>query len=64
MTIKTTEAHLQSITECNISDTGSVINIGNQLYYYTNWSYNGDGTYTFTVDYKKSDQPLTSGKTW
>ncbi|MDE7200265.1 MAG: hypothetical protein K2O15_15475 [Lachnospiraceae bacterium] len=64
VTIKTTEAHLQNITECNLSDTGGVINIGNQLYYYTNWSYNGDGTYTFTVDNKKSDQPLTAGKTW
>lgn len=64
VTIKTTEMHLQNMTKCNLSDTGGVINIGNQLYYYTAWSYNGDGTYTFTVDNKKSDRPLTAEKTW
>ncbi|MBD5491098.1 MAG: flagellar hook-associated protein FlgK [Lachnospiraceae bacterium] len=64
VTIKTTESHLQSITKCNLSDTGGVINIGNQLYYYTNWSYNGNGEYTFTIDNKASDEPLTPAKTW
>lgn len=64
VTIKTTEPHLQSMTKCNLSDTGGIINIGNQLYYYRDWSYNGDGTYTFTIDNNKSDQPLTASKTW
>ncbi len=62
--IKTTESHLQNMTKCNLSDTGGVINIGNQLFYYTGWSYNGNGEYTFTVDNNKSDQPLTQAKTW
>ena len=64
VTIETTESHLQSITKCNLSDSGGVINIGNQLYYYTDWSYNGNGEYTFTIDNKKSDEPLTQAKTW
>lgn len=64
VTIKTTESHLQNITKCNLSDTGGVINIGNQLYYYTQWSYGGNGEYTFVIDNKKSDTPLTAAKTW
>lgn len=64
VTIKTTEAHLQDISKCNLSDTGGVINIGNQLYYYTQWSYGGNGEYTFVIDNKKSDMPLTATKTW
>lgn len=62
--IKTTESHLQSISKCNLSDTGGVINIGDQLYYYKSWTYDGNGEYTFVVDNKKSDLPLTAGKTW
>ena len=64
VTIKTTESHLQSITKCNLSDTGGVINIGDQLFYYTKWVYNGNGEYTFTIDNKASDMPLTPAKTW
>lgn len=64
VTIKTTELHLQNMTKCNLSDTGGVINIGDQLYYYTKWVYNGNGEYTFTIDNDKSDMPLTQEKTW
>ena len=45
VTIETTDAYLQSMMKCNLSDTGGVINIGNQLYYYTDWTYEGDGVY-------------------
>ena len=62
--IQTTESHLQNMTKCNLSDTGGVINIGNQLYYYKSWTYDGNGQYTFVVDNEKSDRPLTAGKTW
>lgn len=62
--IKTTESHLQNISKCNLSDTGGIITIGNQLYYYTQWTYNGNGEYTFTIDNDKSDMPLTQEKTW
>lgn len=62
--IKTTESHLQDISKCNLSDTGGIINIGNQLYYYKEWKYNGNGEYTFVIDNNKSDVPLTGEKVW
>ena len=64
VTVKTTESYLQTISKCNLSDTGGVINIGDQLFYYTDWSYNGNGEYTFVIDNKASDLPLTAAKTW
>lgn len=63
VTIETTDAYLQSMMKCNLSDTGGVINIGNQLYYYTDWTYEGDGVYTFTIDNVASDEPISSTKT-
>ncbi len=63
VTVSTTEAYLQSMTQCKLSDTGGVINIGDQLYYYTDWTYEGDGKYTFTIDNTASDEPLTAVKT-
>ena len=60
--ISTSSSYLQSMTQCRLSDTGGVINIGDQLYYYTDWSYDNEGNYTFTIDNKKSDQALTPVK--
>lgn len=62
VTIKTTDAYLADMTKCTLSDSGGIINIGDQLYYYTDWKYNGDGEYTFTIDNEKSDQPLITSK--
>lgn len=64
VTIKTEDAYLSTMMKCNLSDTGGVINIGNQLYYYTDWSYNGDGEYTFTIDNLKSEEPITAVKNY
>ena len=63
VTISASAAYLQSMTQCKLSDTGGIINIGDQLYYYTDWKYDGDGNYTFTIDNKKSDEALTAVKT-
>ncbi|MCH5262946.1 MAG: flagellar hook-associated protein FlgK [Lachnospiraceae bacterium] len=63
VTITTDASYLQSMIQCKLSDTGGVINIGDQLYYYTDWTYEGDGKYTFTIDNEKSDQALTAVKT-
>ena len=63
VTISTDASYLQSMIQCKLSDTGGVINIGDQLYYYTDWTYDGDGKYTFTIDNEKSDQALTAVKT-
>ena len=62
VTIDTDALYLQSMIQCKLSDTGGVINIGDQLYYYTDWTFDGDGKYTFTIDNKKSDQALTAVK--
>ena len=63
VTISTSASYLQSMTQCKLSDTGGVINIGDQLFYYTDWSYDGNGNYTFTIDNDMSDQALTAVKT-
>ncbi|MBO5474609.1 MAG: flagellar hook-associated protein FlgK [Lachnospiraceae bacterium] len=63
VTIKTTASYLDDMTKCNLSDSGGVINIGDQLFYYTDWTYEGDGVYTFTIDNVASDMPITAGKT-
>ena len=62
VTIATNQNYLGDMNKCNLSDNGGVINIGDQLYCYTDWTYNGDGTYTFTIDNKKSDEALSAGK--
>ncbi|MEZ3506490.1 MAG: flagellar hook-associated protein FlgK [Lachnospiraceae bacterium] len=64
VTIETQDAYLSSMMKCNLSDTGGVINIGDQLYYYTDWSYEGDGVYTFTIDNVKSDEPISAIKNY
>ncbi len=64
VTIQTTADHLQSISKSKLSDTGGIITVGNQEFYYTDWIYNGEGQYTFTIDNQKSDMPLMGDKVW
>lgn len=59
--IATTADYLNSMSKCNLSDTGGTITIGNTVYYYSEWSYDGDGKYTFVIDNEKSDTPLITG---
>ena len=63
VTITSTASYLNNMNKCNLSDTGGVINIGDQLYYYTDWSFDPEKKqYTFTIDNKASDQALTAAK--
>ncbi len=63
VTIETNASYLEGMTKCNLSDTGGIINIGDQLFYYTDWSYDTEtGKYTFIVDNNASDAPLTPVK--
>lgn len=50
VTIKVTEAYLQNMRECTLSDTGGIINIGNVNYHYSSWDFKeeADGSYTYT----------------
>lgn len=49
VTVKVTEEYLKNMQECTLSASGGEINIGNTLYYYTDWSFDGTDTYTFTL---------------
>lgn len=62
ITIQTTASYLNDMNKCKLSDTGGIINVGDQLYYYTDWAYEGNGEYTFTIDNVASDQAITMGK--
>lgn len=63
VTIKGTAAYLNNMNKCNLSDTGGVINIGDQLYYFKDWKFDEEKKeYTFTIDNKASDQALTAVK--
>ena len=65
LVIETTASHLQSMTKCNLSDKGGIINIGDQLFYYTDWTFDPEtGEYTFTIDNKASDEALTPAKNY
>lgn len=64
VTIKTTASYLSDMSKCNLSDTGGVINIGDQLFYYKDWSYEGDGVYTFIIDNVASDTAITPAKNY
>lgn len=59
--IATTAEYLNSMSKCNLSDTGGTITIGNTVYSYTEWSYDGDGNYSFVIDNEKSDTALITG---
>lgn len=62
VTIQTTASYLNDMSKCKLSDTGGIINVGDQLYSYTDWTYEGDGVYTFTVDNEASDMAITMMK--
>lgn len=64
VTIQTTASYLSDMNKCNLSDTGGIINIGDQLFYYTDWSYEGDGVYTFIIDNVASDMEITPAKNY
>lgn len=54
VTVAVTADYLKDITRCTLSDTGGVINLGNQRYKYDSWSFDYDVatdsySYTFTM---------------
>lgn len=71
VTVQVGREYLQDLNKCNLSDTGGVINLGNQLYYYDSWSYtcsydvNGNPTYSYTfvlADSTLNDRNLTNDR--
>lgn len=48
--IQVDEDYLKNMRECILSDTGGSITIGNTAYYYDEWEFDGNNTFTFTMD--------------
>lgn len=64
VTIKVEADYLKDLNKCTLSDTGGKINLGNQIFYYTDWEVNyneadGSYNYTFTIDESANDANLT-----
>ncbi|MCM1026299.1 MAG: flagellar hook-associated protein FlgK [Roseburia sp.] len=71
VTIEVGQDYLQDLNKGNLSDTGGIINLGNQEFYYDSWSYSirydEDGnkvcSYTFTLsDQEKNPKRLTNDR--
>lgn len=67
VTVEVTADYLKDINKCTLSDTGGKINLGNQIFYYTDWTFeitqDAQGkdvySYTFTIDESLNDANLT-----
>lgn len=64
VTVKVEAEYLKDLNKCTLSDTGGKINLGNQIFYYTDWEVNyndadGSYSYTFTIDESVNDANLT-----
>ncbi len=71
VTIQVGKAYLQDLNKCNLSDSGGIIDLGNQEFYYDSWSceisYDNNGkavySYTFVLsDSTKNDSRLTNDR--
>ncbi|MGN1147718.1 MAG: flagellar hook-associated protein FlgK, partial [Lachnospiraceae bacterium] len=71
VTVQVSRDYLQDLNKCNLSNTGGVINLGNQLFYYDSWSYtcsydaNGEPSYSYTFvlsDSSLNDRNLTNDR--
>ena len=67
VTIEVNDEYLKDLDKCTLSDSGGKINLGNQIYYYTDWTYNYDAdtnqcSYTFTIDEAASNRELASNR--
>ena len=64
VTVAVTADYLKDINKCTLSDSGGKINLGNQIFYYNDWTFNYDAasdtySYTFTIDESINDANLT-----
>lgn len=63
VTIKVENDYLKDLDKTTLSNTGGKINIGNQIYYYTDWSYDAEKSeYTLTIDETKSELDVTNSR--
>lgn len=64
VTVGVTADYLKDINKCTLSDSGGKINLGNQIFYYNDWTFDYDAntdtySYTFTIDESINDANLT-----
>lgn len=64
VTVAVTADYLKDINKCTLSDSGGKINLGNQIFYYNDWTFDYDAntdaySYTFTIDESINDANLT-----
>ena len=56
------KSYQQDLNQCNLSDQGGVIKLGDQLYYYDSWEFNittdADGNASYTYNFILSNDPL------
>ena len=67
VTVKVEAEYLKDINKCTLSDTGGKINLGNQIFYYNDWSFKYDKdtdtySYEFTIDESINDANLTESR--
>lgn len=71
VTIQVNKAYLEDLNKCNLSNSGGIINLGNQEFYYDSWSCeisyddNGDPVYSYTFvlsDSEKNDMRITNDR--
>ena len=67
VTIEVDDSYLMDLNKCTMSDNGGKINIGNTIYYYTEWTYNydkdtGKTTYDLIIDETKSEVAIGTEK--
>lgn len=60
--VKVADDYLKNMRECTLSDTGGSITIGNTVYYYDSWTFDGNDTYTFTMDASTPVEASKAGK--
>ena len=64
VTVEVSAEYLKDINKCTLSDSGGKINLGNQIFYYNDWTFDYDAatdsySYTFTIDEDMNDANLT-----
>ena len=67
VTVEVTADYLKDINKCTLSDSGGKINLGNQIFYYNDWTFNyykdtDTYSYTFTIDESINDANLTESR--
>lgn len=63
ITVEVTAEYLKDLNKCTLSDSGGKINLGNQIFYYTEWEFDSEtNQYTFKIDESINNANLTENR--